>query len=869
MFWRKIVLDDYLPFSHCGNRHVSIEFREPACAILGNNGCGKSSLLRALTPYPSVRTEFGPKGKIVKTLDHNGSVYELTSDFSNATAPHSFKKDGVELNVGGTTEVQKDLIYDHFDLSPLVVDLISGKVEICDMSRAERKALFSSLYPSDLSFIVDYHKQVCSQSRACGNQLKLLKQREGSLRSLLVDEDTRDKLTRFKKGATELIDNIDRSVLLLESKLKEYADPEDYYNKCIIVPRNWAPSDITSLILGIRGDLLRTYAKTGIRARLPKNLDVHAVRTYIVTKSTTASNTVQMIKRESDRLAGIRDELDKLYAAKRANDAVSEIPELEARRSARMEELAEVCKKLQADITCVVDASRLETITSEVIPQLKKLLEAIYPDTGHIMTDGDLVNLRVKLDHCRMSVSGDIRNELETISAEMLSVKDKLDRLSSKPYPKDCTQICPLRSAISDNIKATEERWNALASRKADLLKQYCEMQEFINAQGPVYDAQEILHKRVGEITRLLQTNGLDSIAFEGEDPVTVLNTRSSDVLNRILVACETTSLLGRKKELSDEIASIEKTLLTMASSKQLKLSADIINQSIEDRESKLNSGIEEIATLESKLAGTKKEIVTATKVEDHLFELDTLVQDTENYMNARRIEDIKAFLQGLIDDLLLAKHDLSEELFKVSKTLQDQQRYLDILDTEIIPTSEKVKHDKQVFDAVASGLSPTSGLPCVYLTRFINRILAKANAIISEIMLYNMDLVYLKEDEELDFTIQVMFRNSTTVRDISECSNGQKSVVNLAIMLALCMERGFLDRYAICLDEIDAGLIEQHRARLVELINKFLENGVIKQLMLVNHFAIQTGMSKCQSVVLSPEGIIVPQQYNEGCEVW
>ena len=174
-----------------------------------------------------------------------------------------------------------------------------------------------------------------------------------------------------------------------------------------------------------------------------------------------------------------------------------------------------------------------------------------------------------------------------------------------------------------------------------------------------------------------------------------------------------------------------------------------------------------------------------------------------------------------------------------------------------------RLKQEEDIWKAVESGLNPSKGLPCIYLVRFMNRLIQRANQFIKEVWCHDMELVYLNEEDDLDFTIQVMQNKSTITKDISLCSNGEAAIINLAMILAIGVERGYLNWCYLKLDEIDAALTETHRSRLVALIDRLVNEGVIKQLFLVNHFAIQTGMSKCSTICLCSEGIVLPNEYN------
>ena len=47
-------------------------------------------------------------------------------------------------------------------------------------------------------------------------------------------------------------------------------------------------------------------------------------------------------------------------------------------------------------------------------------------------------------------------------------------------------------------------------------------------------------------------------------------------------------------------------------------------------------------------------------------------------------------------------------------------------------------------------------------------------------------------------------------------------------------------------------------------MISDMLDDGEIKQLLLVNHFSVQAGLHNCDTVALSTEGIVIPGEYNE-----
>ena len=373
MFFKSVTLENYLPFTHLGNKKVHIDFVDRVCAFLGTNGCGKSSLLRALTPYSPVRTDYGQNGKIVKVIEHNGHIFELTSDFKNAAAPHSFKKDDVELNISGTTEAQKDLVEEHFGITSLIDRIMLGDFRICQTSKAERRAVFSSLYPGDLSFVIEYHKKVCSQVRACSNQLKLLKSREATLRSSIIDEAERNKLARFKEGATDLIDRIGKAEILIETQIDTFKHSiENYQDELHQSYVGWDIKDVRDEILCLKSDIINGFRSTGIRAKMRDTFDSNTIAVIAMQHDENVKNTRRQIDRLTANVTEIQSELDKFIRARADSRSEDEKDQLEARFASCQTELAEIIKKIDPVPIVVRDVDQVDTIMLEVVPYVRQ-----------------------------------------------------------------------------------------------------------------------------------------------------------------------------------------------------------------------------------------------------------------------------------------------------------------------------------------------------------------------------------------------------------------------------------------------------------------------------------------------------------------
>ena len=63
-------LRNFKRFSNAHIKEIEMEFQAPVQIIVGSNGCGKSSMLRELSPLPSTRTDYDQNG-MIKMVEKN------------------------------------------------------------------------------------------------------------------------------------------------------------------------------------------------------------------------------------------------------------------------------------------------------------------------------------------------------------------------------------------------------------------------------------------------------------------------------------------------------------------------------------------------------------------------------------------------------------------------------------------------------------------------------------------------------------------------------------------------------------------------------------------------------------------------------
>jgi len=248
---------------------------------------------------------------------------------------------------------------------------------------------------------------------------------------------------------------------------------------------------------------------------------------------------------------------------------------------------------------------------------------------------------------------------------------------------------------------------------------------------------------------------------------------------------------------------------------------------------------------------------------------IDGMRNDFVQRANYQLISGKVQLLTEMINTLTQYRVSADEKQAEIRQVVRDQKAYRTSLNDTIAPTIAELNIRLTKLEVLEKSLSPNGGFPHVYMVRFINSLILSANEFIKMVWNYDMEITPLSEKSTLDFTLAVKINKNTTVKDIGICSKGQKEIINLSWILALCCTMDLGKNYPLILDEPDGGLSAGHRDKLLTLLQTLIRQGTISQLVLVNHFnSLFTAFAHSQIVCLSDDGITVPKNYNEGVTI-
>ena len=167
--------------------------------ILGPNGSGKSSIFEVITSLvTNISNMYNKDGGFRITLSLNNRIYVLTGGLELCTG-FSFLVDNQELNDGGTMTVQKELVYQHFGITPLISEIMSAKKNFCDFKPQERKDWLTMLDKVDYEVITKRYNEYRIDLRDMKGALKVTMQTTLDRDALLSKIDLDNISTKLKE----------------------------------------------------------------------------------------------------------------------------------------------------------------------------------------------------------------------------------------------------------------------------------------------------------------------------------------------------------------------------------------------------------------------------------------------------------------------------------------------------------------------------------------------------------------------------------------------------------------------------------------------------------------------------------------------
>ena len=882
----RLRLENYIGiYNGMGLDHIEIDFSKCLHKVLiikGDNGTGKSTIFKALTPLADSTINFIPDRTAIKEI-----AYETDFQTILNIKYESLVKDGIRrptkcylnrLNPDGSIEnlnpsnnitTAKEVIYDILGIDDNFItlsQLSANKKGLGGLKPSERKRYVNSII-SSLAVFNNIHKMITTKSTVLKSIIDSYVTKLNQIGNIAIVEDAirkdtialkeldskkngliseiatiKAELSRLDTSGSFLDDykNLSMRKIILEKEIRELPDVEEYSEEKLI-----------------------QYEKDMAR--------------YEANEEMLSSRAKEILDNElnlSNSITELQVKLDSLYDKDHMDDLNSKIEstkkELESYKP--FFSLFETYKN--------ISEQDYETVKL-VIEKFNSTIETIFQTYSETVRKESMNSLRtgkneVILDHNEI-LSG-LEKQLEDLRTEKLNVEFLNNR--SKDYnkiPDDCNHKsdCPF-------IKDIVEAKNLLKSRQS-LYSLSTNINSTLDAIESAKNlAEENMMKtqclyEMRSILEYIQSMSKIIRKFPGTESLDSINTLYHNIEYGIRLNFESVDKYQEFKNISTIVSSLEENLHSYETAKDKLISA---NAEIRILQEKIDSNLKNLSDIRASKVSVLAEI---EKIRKAKLDIKTVL-DSIRYakINKEKFEEVSEELQSITSKIesmekdTVAIRELTDRLNRRGSELSALQNTdLPALTKAIeenkyrIVLFEQYTRDSQEYGAkynevqMIKKYTSIHGIQTVYMSVFMNSILNMTNALLTLLFRgrFTLQPFIINENE---FNIPCADSEGRVREDISLMSDSQLSMISMLISFVLL--RNSSNRYNIIkLDEVDDNLDNMNRIQFSILIEKIMIDLGFDQCLIISHNN-ELDLSNTDIVILKMESQeMIDSLYNSG----
>ena len=801
-----IKLTDYKRIKLNNLKTIEIDFSEPLQLILGTNGCGKSSILSELTPYPP-SSEFYSKGggKVIHISHHNCS-YILSTVFSKAAGEHSFIKNGIELNPGRTLTIQKSLVLSEFGISQDILNLLLGFEKFTKMDPAKRSEWFTKLDAVDYNYSLSVYAKVKEQYRDV----------VGAIR------------TANKRLVVETASEIDiKEELKLKDKLDLlYTRITDLYK--LKMNTEITEEEIKSL-LNTTTNQLHLSNKSYHKNVINKPSSIYQLNTpeieekvkYLYKQKTTTQERI-------DNFVSQYLELETKY--KQIEVISKELEETNVSSIALFNlEIEKAKKELTTDYISNVENISLDNIKT-TMSIINDLVSTLPDNTDQYFTKNKQTEAnqsKILLERNKDKITEEYRKLLEDFKHISDDINKNIIECPSCQYKWN--KLSPEKTLEEIQI-LIKEKETLLEENKIVLNETYLEeCKQYENTIKLIYTTLSSNSElsRVKEYiiqNKLIQNNprSITVLLYSVEKEIAIKN-----FLSTKLKTLEHLLEINKIKEENSHV-----------NINDLRANKDRLSQAIEE----LSIDVKSI-TIDYN--NTKQYL-------DSLSSISTITNNIESYLDKLKFlvkELIKVYQNNTLQNEI---EICREEITNLSKRLDSIVRRNTVI-KDIQKEIEINKKKETQLKLLMKHLNPNDGLIADSLFGFIKVFVERMNKILEKIWVYPMKILPCKMQDNdsavLDYKFPIVFNDDVDneTKDVSKGSEGIQEIINYAFR-ETAMSFLKLEDYPLYLDEFGSTFDPTHKPLAINMIKELMEQEAFSQMFFISHY------SECHEVFSNAE---------------
>ena len=803
-----IKLTDYKRIKLNNLKAIEIDFSEPLQLILGTYGCGKSSILSELTPYPP-SSEFYSKGggKVIHISHHNCS-YILSTVFSKAAGEHSFIKNGVELNPGRTLTIQKSLVLSEFGISQDILNLLLGFEKFTKMDPAKRSEWFTKLDAVDYNYSLSVYAKVKEQYRDV----------VGAIR------------TANKRLVVETASEIDiKEELKLKDKLDLlYTRITDLYK--LKMNTEITEEEIKSL-LNTTTNQLHLSNKSYHKNVINKPSSIYQLNTpeieekvkYLYKQKTTTQERI-------DNFVSQYLELETKY--KQIEVISRELEETNVSSIALFNlEIEKAKKELTTDYISNVENISLDNIKT-TMSIINDLVSTLPDNTDQYFTKNKQTEAnqsKILLERNKDKITEEYRKLLEDFKHISDDINKNIIECPSCQYKWNKSSpektLEEIQILIKEKETLLEENENKIVLNETYLE----ECKQYENTIKLIYTTLSSNSElsRVKEYiiqNKLIQNNprSITVLLYSVEKEIAIKN-----FLSTKLKTLEHLLEINKIKEENSHV-----------NINDLRANKDRLSQAIEE----LSIDVKSI-TIDYN--NTKQYL-------DSLSSVSTITNNIESYLDKLKFlvkELIKVYQNNTLQNEI---EICREEITNLSKRLDSIVRRNTVI-KDIQKEIEINKKKETQLKLLMKHLNPNDGLIADSLFGFIKVFVERMNKILEKIWAYPMKILPCKMQDNdsaiLDYKFPIVFNDDgdNETKDVSKGSEGIQEIINYAFR-ETAMSFLKLEDYPLYLDEFGSTFDPTHKPLAINMIKELMEQEAFSQMFFISHY------SECHEVFSNAE---------------
>lgn len=813
----RLTLDGYRRLALADVRRLDWTPTAPYQMILGTNGCGKSSLMAECSPLPASASDYLKGGSKRAEWEHEHIHYIVTSSFV-AAARHSFVRDGVELNEGGTASIQKELVEAHFNgYTKDIHDILTGYETFTSMSPADRRKWITRMSHCDYTFALAFHDRVKSAARDVQGHLNRVKQR-------LYDETlTLSRMTDVEG---------------LEDRVKGLQDDLSQLLYARI------PSDIQCQpaieAVGQRVLALERAGEALIKAAnqidpIGKDRSAQALERRVA----ILTNEIQIQGVALDRMRVEYSDLETMWQAMEATENV-DVTTVDATIRDLTQRIAAARASVERfpEIMALANPSQTLATTEEILSRLMTLFVQI-PDNSnrHIA--------RAKVEAAR-ATARQAQGNIDKAESSIRVLQTRLhviDHAAFQTCPQCAHSWAPgVDTAEAPELRAKVEAWQSHAHEAARALQEANAYLEEAEAYMGVYRQWRGYIAQYPDLQVLW--DHIQSQKYDIEQPGEHADV-FTDWLAEIIAAANIKSW------------EVEVERLAAASRNHTGQGLHL--------QRRLQALEEDIGKRTAQKADLQRQIATLN-FQRQLFQ--TLEETTQGWHTA--VLGLENAYDQALEALAVSCIDrdvvrVQGQLGSLQHTLNAKQALLHVIE-DLSKTLESASLDQAAMSLIAQELSPKEGLIAEQMHAFIIGWVAQINAFIRPIWTYDLEVLPCEMDKG-DLTYRFPVYTSASEQrsvDVMATSTSIKQIINFAFQQTMILYLGLKD-IPLFIDELGANFDVQHRLNLQPFLVRLMESQQYSQLFMISHYEAGWGaFNGAQYLVLDGRNIAVPDQHNQ-----